>query len=129
MKPKLVVTMNHQSVIEYNRDHPLAGLQRRYLDQLDQRMDQGVTINHQAIESPDEALRAQYVASKLCHALKNNDDATISASCAYLAVRQPDLLQVQIVEDAEGAQIELVYTEGYSEQAVVPVSSIGRPDS
>ena len=106
---KLHVVVNDVSILEFDRNKPLPGQQRRYLDQMDEKMDTGIRLGDDDIESPNTLQRAQYIANSLVNALfEENYDLAI-AMCTYLAKRIPDLLQIKAIGEKEKPSIELVF--------------------
>jgi len=111
MSNKLIVVLNGQPVIEYDRNIRLPGHQRSFLDKMDMDMDKGISINGQSTTSPDLGVRSQYIAMHLIQAIQNDNEAMISAMCAYLANRIPDLKKVVADEHGENISIDLVFNE------------------
>ena len=111
MSNKLIVVLNGQPVIEYDRNIRLPGHQRSFLDKMDMDMDKGVSINGQSTANPDLGVRAQYIAMHLIQAIQNDNEAMISAMSAYLANRIPDLKKVVADEHGENISIDLVFNE------------------
>ena len=117
MDNNLAVVVNGELIVQYDRAKPLPGQQRAYLDRLDERMDRGFELNDTRIDAPDVAQRAQLITLHLIDALNNNEDSLISALCAWLANRLPDLKQVKV--DGKGAEvaIDLVFDKAYAKVA------------
>jgi len=123
MSTKLVIVVNGQSMIEYDRNTRLPGHQRQFLDKMDIDMDCGVDFNGEHIAKPDLKMRAQYIAMHLVQSILNENDAMIAATCAYLATRIPDLKQVQAVEQGENISFDLVFTDEQKNQVAVQFES------
>lgn len=113
MHNNLAVVVNGELVVQYDRSKPLPGQQRAYLDLLDERMDRGFELNDTRIDAPDVAQRAQLVTLHLIDALKNNEDSLISALCAWLANRLPELKQVKVDGNGPEVTIDLVFDKAY----------------
>lgn len=111
MSSKLVIILNGQSVIEYDRSIRLPGHQRQFLDKMDQDMDSGIEMNGTPSVNPDLGVRAQYIAMHLVQAVLRDNEAMIAAMCAYLATRLPDLKKVKAEEQGENISIDLVFNE------------------
>lgn len=111
MSEKLIVVMNGQPVIEYDRNVRLPGHQRQFLDKMDLDMEKGLEMNGQLSTDPDLGMRAQYIAMHLVRAINDENDSMISAMCAYLATRLPDLKKVKADEQGENISIDLVFNE------------------
>jgi len=109
MNPTLEIILNGDTVIEYQRNIRLPGKQREFLDIMDIDMDDGINLDGKVINSPNNQQRSHYVAMKLIQALMSNNNGMITASCAYLANRQPTLQQIKADEDGEAVTLELVF--------------------
>ena len=109
MNPTLEIMLNGNPVIKYQRNTRLPGKQREFLDIMDIDMDEGINLDGKIISSPDNQQRCYYVAMKLIQALKSNNKGMITASCAYLANRQPTLQQISAEEDGNSVTLELVF--------------------
>ncbi|MBI1422567.1 MAG: hypothetical protein GC149_03800 [Gammaproteobacteria bacterium] len=119
MSDKLVVLLNGQSVVEYDRAKRLPGHQRQYLEKMDSDMDSGIELNGESIAEPDATQRAKFVAMHMVQALLDEHDAMIAAGCAYLANRLPDLKQVKVVQEGEDLMLDLVFTDAPENQVMV----------
>lgn len=119
MSNKLVVVLNGQSVIEYDRSIRLPGHQRQFLDKMDMDMDAGIEMNGNSSINPDLGVRAQYIAMHLVQAIINDNEAMIAAMCAYLANRLPDLKKVTAEEQGENISIDLVFNEDDNNKVAV----------
>lgn len=111
---KLVVIYHGQVMMEFDRGVPVPGKQRQYLDVMDQRMDEGVTLGEDKIATPNPLQRAQFVANSMVNALMKENNNQAIAMCTYLAKRIPDLEQVKAVSKDDGAlSIELVFDRSF----------------
>lgn len=118
-EPVLTVVVNDQAVIEYDRRKPLAAHQRLYIDRMDRDMDNGFQLDGQHLGSPDLLARARFTATSLIQALEAGNDGLAAATCAYLALRLPELKQVR-AESKEGqSHIDLVF-----DKAFVPAQTV-----
>ena len=109
MSLTLEVKLNGNTVMEYQRNTRLPGKQREFLDIMDIDMDESINLDGKIVNSPSNKQRAHYVAMKLIQALKSNNKGMITASCAYLANRQPTLQQIRADEEGEAVTLELVF--------------------
>ena len=109
----LTVVVNGQPALQYDRRKLLAARQRLFLDHMDRDMDAGITLNGARIEQPDLPTRARFVAISLLDALDAGNDGLAAASCAYLALRLPDLKQVKLDRHQGQAHIDLVFDQDY----------------
>ena len=114
MSNKLVVVINGQAVIEYDRNKRLPGHQREFLDKMDMDMQAGIELGGERIANPDLQSRAKYVAIHLINAIVNEHDSMIAATCAYLANRLPDLKQIKANEQNEEFSFDLVFDQDYN---------------
>ena len=126
---KLHVIVNDISILEFDRNKPLPGHQRRYLDQMDITMDAGIKLGKDNIENPNTLQRTQYVANSLVNALfEENYDLGI-AMCTYLAKRIPDLLQVKAIGEKGDTSIELVFDRSLEKAQQEQAIEFFKPDT
>ena len=118
----LTVVIDGQLHLQYDRSKTLPVRQLAYLDRMDQKMDEGITLGGKAVESPDTLQRAQFVALHLLEAMQDGDDGLIAASCAYLANRLPDMHQVKASLTGDADSAELVFDEPYTKEVAVEFS-------
>jgi hypothetical protein len=109
--PMLTVVMDGQAMIEYDRRKPLASRQRLFLDHMDRDMDGGFSLDGRQETSPDLVTRARFVATTLVEALEAQNDSVAAATCAYLALRLPDLKQVRADRKDGQLHIDLVFDQ------------------
>ncbi len=107
--PMLSVVIDGQAVIEYDRRKPLAPRQQSFLDLMDRDMDSGISLDGHQDTSPDLLARARFVANSLLQALDAQNDSAAAATCAYLAMRLPDLKQVRADKKDGHNHIDLVF--------------------
>jgi len=117
--PVLTVVVNGQAVIEYDRRKLLAPRQQLFLDRMDRDMDGGIGLEGNPGSSPDFLARAKFVANSLLQALDAQNDSVAAATCAYLAVRLPELRQVRADSNDGQLHIDLVFDRPY-----VPVQTV-----
>lgn len=104
----LTVFANDDIVYEYDKDKTLDEKQLAFLDKIDGDMERGIKIQGELIPVPDKKQRATFVAMNLIKALKQDNNAIISASCAYLTHRLPALIEVRAKDQGNMVTIELV---------------------
>ena len=119
MHYKLAILLNGIAQIEYDRAKPLEQKRAGYLDNMDQKMDIGISIGEEQIQAPTAEQKAEFVASNLYHAIKGDNEAMASAMTSYLAVRIADLKQVKFDDKDGSVSIELVYDDVYTGQVAV----------
>jgi len=121
MSNSLVVLVNGESQLEYDRTKALPPKQLEFLDIMDEKMSKGISLNGSTIAGPDTVQRAQFVSMQLIAALIDSNDQLIAASCAYLANRLPDLKQLKVDEDFN---FDLVFDEEYKNKVQVAFNPI-----
>lgn len=123
MNTTMAVILDGVAQLEFDRQKPLPAHQALYLRKMDEKMDQGIDLHGEWVDSPASGERAQFVAANLAGALKQGNADMAAAMCSYLAVRQPDLLQVKIHTREEGMEIDLDYENPYRKQVSVSFTS------
>ena len=125
MSEKMVVLVNGQSYIEYDRSKALSDSQLQYLEQMDVKMDAGIELGKEKIAAPDDKQKAQFVALTLLTAITDENDQLIAATSSYLAVRYPDLKQVKADVDVanNGMLFDLIFDQEYKNQVKVSFNS------
>jgi len=108
---KLAVLINNEIVFEYDRAMTLKDQQLAFLDRMDADMERGIKIRGELSVNPDSQQRAEFVAMNLIKALQQDNEALISASCAYLVNRHPALSEVHANDDDNAVKIELIEEE------------------
>ena len=106
---KLLLIVNGETALEYDRETTLDEDKLAFLDSMDKDMDKGIKIYGELINQPDAEQRARFITLNLIKALQQDNHAIIQVSCAYLATRMPALNEVQ-VSDGEG-KIDIVLVE------------------
>lgn len=111
---KLHVVVNDVPVLEFDRAQPIPGHQRRYLENMDARMDQGIQVGAEFFSSPDPITRCQFVSNSLVNALFAENYSLALALCTWLADRIPELQMVKAAGDANGETgVELIFDRNY----------------
>lgn len=111
---KIHVVVNGTPVLEFDRSKPVPGKQRRYLDNMDAQMDQGIHLADGFHPQPDAITRSQFVANSMINALFTENWSLAMAMCTWLAERIPELQQVQAIGDIEGEmKVELIFDRDY----------------
>ena len=119
MSNVMAVLLDGVAQLEYNRERLLPDQQAAYLDKMDAKMTEGISIGDEEILNPDINQRAQFVVANLLHAIKSDNEQLAAAMCSYLALRLPDLKQVKINEQDGQVSIEFDYENEYSNQVAV----------
>jgi len=125
MSESMVVLLNGEALIEYDRTKELPEKQRQYLDRMDRQMDEGIILGNENIESPDQQQRAQFVAFTLVNAIQQDNDAVIAAMNSYLAIRYPDLKQIKadIDQNTKRVMFDLIFDQEHKNQVKVSFNS------
>ena len=105
---KLVIFINNEVVYEYDRVVMLEVEQSSFLDKMDNDMKVGIKIQSELLENPDDLQRATFIAMNLIKALRQNNDATVFATCAYLVNRLPELIEVHANDYEDSIKIEFI---------------------
>jgi hypothetical protein len=105
---KLAVLVNNELVFEYDRDLTFENQQLAFLDRMDSDMDSGIKIKGELLVNPGSEQRANFVVMNLIKALRQGNEAVISASCAYLVNRHPALTEVHANDDGDAVKITLI---------------------
>ena len=120
MSNKLAVLLNGEAVLEYDRDVTLTDAQRDSLQKMDSKMDKGFELAGEQITSPDKNQRFQFITMNLIQSLlKEENEALIAASTAYLAENLPDLKQVTADDRSGQMIIDLVFDKEHQNQVKV----------
>lgn len=120
MSDILTIHFNGEAVLQYDRNKPLTDRQADYLARMDDKMALGIMLGNEFVIDPDPLQCARFVAGQLSQALQNDNEQVIAATCAWLAVRVPELKQVRMTEQDDSLVIDLVVDESRANQ--VPVS-------
>lgn len=119
MSEKMVVVIDGQSQLEYDRAKPLPEPQRSALDRMDAKMDQGIELPSGWLDAPNPLQRAQFVALQLVQAIAEGNEPMAAATCAYLAVRVPELQQVRAEHRVTGLHLDLIFDRPFMNEMKV----------
>lgn len=108
---KLAVVVNNEVVFEFDREISFEDQQMAFLDRMDSDMDSGIKIKGELLVNPDARQRATFIVMNLIKALQQDNEAVISASCAYLVNRHPALIEVHANDHGDAVKIELIEEE------------------
>lgn len=114
MSETIIVYINGAVVLRYEKPSRNTGIERRFLDEMDMDLDEGIHLNDEMIESPDKMQRASYVAMSLLYGIETENNEMVSIACAYLANRLPDLKQIRASEqghDGENVTLDFIFDE------------------
>ncbi len=120
MKPKLIVVVNGDPILDYDRNNVTIPLrQQEYLLSLDGKMSQGIEVEGEFFRDPNALQRGRFIANHMIQSLLYENDQIASACCAYLAERLPQLQQVVATEADKQVAIELIFDHPYQTQQEV----------
>lgn len=105
---KILLSVNGQASFDFDKDSELEEGQLVFLDKMDSDMDKGIKINGISYKAPDKNKRAEFVVLNLIKALQQNNQAVITASCAYIANRLPEVEEVHVNDMGSGISIEFI---------------------
>lgn len=109
MPTMLSVYVNDNKILEYDKNTRHPGKQRQYLEGMDLDMDKGIELSGESIATPDKMQRAKYVAMGLLFGFHSGNESIVSATCAYLANRVPELKQIRATEQGEEIMLDLIF--------------------
>ena len=104
----LSIMINDQLAFEYDRSTKLDDKQLAFLDKMDSDMDRGFKIHGELINKPDIKQKATFVAMNLLKALKQDDHAKMTVSCAYLISRLPHAIELHARDQGGRINIEFI---------------------
>lgn len=122
----LVVILNTNKVLEYNRHIPLSTNQLRDLEVLDQKLENSLKLDYPQNHGSSPQDKATYAANMLISALLNEDEPRIALTCAFLATRYSELKQIKASSQADQIAIELIFDQEYRESA--PIKFVPKDD-
>ncbi len=115
-KDLLTVSLNGSAILEYDRNKILSKKQGESLDLMNDKLDQGITLNNQFLANPTKEQRIEFVAANLVSAIMNEEDTLAAASCAYIATALPDLKQLKAIEQDGEIIIALDFIRPYQDE-------------
>lgn len=125
----LHIVVNGSPILEFDRSKPVPGQQRRYLENMDARMNAGIHLDGQFLTNPDPVQRSHFVANSLVNALFQENYSLAMALCTWLALRIPDLQQVKAIGDIETDMgIELIFDRDYQKSQTEQTIKFYKPE-
>lgn len=122
----LVVVLNSNKVLEYNRNVPLSSNQLRDLETLDQKLEDRLKSDKPQNRNPSPQDKATYAANMLISALLNEEESKTAITCAFLATRFNELKQVKANTESNQIAIQLIFDQEYKESA--PIKFVPKED-
>jgi len=113
----LAVLLDDALQMEFDHAKEVPQRQLDYLDDMDARMQHGITLDGEEMSAPDLDARVKFVARNLATALMQGNEGLAVAMCTWLGVRRPELQQVRINVGKLGATIDLDYETPYQKPA------------
>ena len=112
----LYIIVDDEPILEFDRNKEIPDNQKKYLTDMDNRMNKGIQLGSDFIKEPNSLQRCQFVANSLVSLLTEDNYPQASAMCTYLAERLPDLQQVQCKTDQKDTpSIELIFDRNYEQ--------------
>lgn len=108
------------------RDRELSHKQLDDLVKIDTKLNTGLNLDGDFIQSPNSKDKAIFMANNLATALETNNDSIAAISCTYLATRYPDLKQLKISSVDGRISIELIYDKEFTQQE--PIKFVTKKD-
>jgi hypothetical protein len=103
----LDIFVNERRVFSFERSAGVPGRQRRFFEQMDRDMDDGIQLDDEWICEPDVRQRTYFVVAELLRALDRGNQALAATLCAYLVTRLPQLNAVYGINDGQDVTVEL----------------------
>ena len=103
---KIVLFVNGMAAFDFDKELTLEESQLSVLDKMDSDMDNGIKINGQSYSHPNIEQRGTFVTMNLIKGLQQENQAIVTASCAYIASRLVDVNQIHITENENGVNVK-----------------------
>ncbi len=94
MSTGFIVTINNQMVYECNDTRQPARL-RRHLDEIDNKLSQGIQLGDSWVDTPNDLQKQQYTAMILIDSLDKNKEDLVNIMSVYLCKRYPALKEIR----------------------------------
>lgn len=107
MSYSFIVTLDRQ-VIYTSTPMRAPGRLRRYFDEIDLKMEEGIMLGSQNIEKPDDYQKQQYAAFLLTSGLQSKDKNLIHVMTAFLHERYPELEEIRVSKQGEDFNLKLI---------------------
>jgi len=102
---KIILLVNDKVAFDFDKDMSLDESQLTFLDKMDSDMKKGIKINGQLFSNPDEKQRAEFTVLNLIRALQQENQAVVSASCAYISNRLAEINEVHVNDHESGVKV------------------------
>jgi len=107
MPVSFIVTLNNQTIYTCN-SQPLPARLRRYLDEMDRHMENGVQLGDQRVDSPSDFQKQQYIAMYLIDALDKEDSDQVQTLSFYLSSRYESLTEIKVTQQDDLFNLKLI---------------------
>jgi len=114
MQNLIKLVINDNEVLEYDKNVNLPDNQKNYLQMMDKKMEQGITLGNQFINQPEQLQKAQFVALNMLSLLDNNEDQEAIAMFTYLVNTLNELKQVKVMGEPGSYKVEFVFYKDLS---------------
>jgi len=114
MQNLIKLVINDNEVLEYDKNINLPDNQKNYLQMMDKKMEQGITLGSQFINQPEQLQKAQFVALNMLSLLDNNEDQEAIAMFTYLVNTLNGLKQVKVMGEPGSYKVEFVFYKDLS---------------
>jgi len=114
MQNLIKLVINDNEVLEYDKNINLPDNQKNYLQMMDKKMEQGITLGNQFINQPEQLQKAQFVALNMLSLLDNNEDQEAIAMFTYLVNTLNGLKQVKVMGEPGSYKVEFVFYKDLS---------------
>jgi hypothetical protein len=112
MATSLVIMQDGETILRFERGVTLPALQRRQLDELDFRLDQGIELDGERIAAPNRQQRIEFVIGLLVRALQRDDATALRGLSTYLSHRAPELTLIRVQSRGATVEVALEYGPG-----------------
>ena len=107
MNNGFIVTLNDQLIYTYTH-MPLPGRLRRYHDEMDKQMDNGIKLGEQWIDQPGALQKQQYVAMTLFNALEQKDTNLVNVVSSFLSGRYQSIKEIRVTEQDDVFNLSII---------------------
>jgi len=108
---KVLLLVNGSVAFDFDKDITLEDGELEFLNKMDYDMDKGVKINGELFAEPDTQQRNIFVAMNLIRALQQDNQAVVTASCAFIVNRLPALEEIHVSDHETGIKVEFILSD------------------
>ncbi|MFK5984289.1 MAG: hypothetical protein QM479_02520 [Pseudomonadota bacterium] len=114
MENLVKLLINNNEVLQYDKSINLPDNQSKYLNMMDKKMEQGISLGEQFINKPDQLQKAQFVTFNMLALLDKNEEHEAIAMFTYLVNYLNELKQVKVIGETGKYKIEFVFYKDQS---------------